>query len=91
MQKTMLIIQLCYYSSLPRAPKLRKVLLCKAFFFVCEKATAPHRACVGAAEGCDLLILLLFRASRTGETFHKDSPHGIAAGNRRPVLPQACL
>lgn len=35
MQKTMLIIQLCYYSSLPRAPKLRKVLLSKAFFFVC--------------------------------------------------------
>jgi hypothetical protein len=23
--------------SLPRAPKLRKVLLCKAFFFACEK------------------------------------------------------
>jgi hypothetical protein len=37
------------------------------------------------------LILLLFQAFSTGGTFHKDSPHGIAAGNRRPVLPQACL
>jgi hypothetical protein len=60
--------------SLPRAPKLRKVLLCKAFFFACDKVADTPPSRVGAAEGCDLLILLLFPAARRDEPIHKDSP-----------------
>jgi len=62
------------YASPPRAPKLRKVLLCKAFFFACDKVADTPPSRVGAAEGCDLLILLLFPAARGDGPIHKDSP-----------------
>jgi hypothetical protein len=56
-------------SSLPRGTKIKKGLALQGLFFRLQKS---HPAPVGAAEGCDLLILLLFHAAHTGGAFHKD-------------------
>ena len=71
----------------PSGTKIKKGLALQGLFFRLQKS---YLARVGAAEGCDLLILP-FHSTQNGGTFHKDSPHGIAAGNRCPLLTQIGL